>query len=168
MNLSEEAIQAFFAVRGEVPVYVDPVSCAKADKIRPYLAELACIKPNRMEAGVLTGLADDDPAKLGKALVDAGVGEVVLSDGADGVYCFNQRETLHCPVKPVEVVNVTGAGDAFMAAWVRSSFLETDWLKRCRFSMAASAMAIGSEETIHPDLSFEGVKEKERELWGNE
>ncbi len=168
MNLSESAIQAFFQVKGEVPVYVDPVSCAKAVKIMPYLCQVAGIKPNRLEAAVLTGLELEAPMALGEALLDLGVQEVVLSDGGNGVFCFGQEAPMHCPVKPVNVVNVTGAGDAFMAAWVFSAFQWKSWQRRCRFAMSASALTIESEETIHPDLSYERVRDKERELWGNE
>jgi pseudouridine kinase len=167
-NLSEAAIEAFFSIKGEVPVFVDPVSCAKAEKIKPYLAQVAGIKPNRLEAGVLTGLSSEDPIVLGQALLDMGVGEVVLSDGANGVYCFGDSQQLHCPVKPVKVVNVTGAGDAFMAAWVWSLFSWEDWMMRCRFAMAASALTIESEETIYPALSFEAVAKRKRELWEDE
>lgn len=167
-NLSEAAIEAFFSIKGEVPVFVDPVSCAKAEKIKPYLVQVAGIKPNRLEAGVLTGLSSEDPIVLGKALLDMGVGEVVLSDGANGVYCFGDSQQLHCPVKPVKVVNVTGAGDAFMAAWVWGLFSWEDWMMRCRFAMAASVLTIESEETIYPTLSFEAVAKRKRELWEDE
>lgn len=168
MNLSVDAIEAFFQVKGKVPVYVDPVSCAKAEKIKPYLQQVAGIKPNRLEAGVLTGSERKEPIELGEMLIKTGVEEVVLSDGANGVFCMGKEEPLHCPVRPVKVVNVTGAGDAFMAAWVFSAFEWKSWQKRCRFAMSASALTIESEETIHPNLSYERVREKERELWGNE
>lgn len=168
LNLSEPAIEAFFSVKGEVPVFVDPVSCAKAEKIKPFLSQVTGIKPNRLEASVLTGVDSDDPIVLGETLLDLGVDEVVLSDGANGVYCFGDNQKLHCPVKPVEVVNVTGAGDAFMAAWVWSLFSREDWMMRCRFAMAASALTIESEETIYPALSFEAVLKRERELWEDE
>lgn len=168
MNLSEMALSAFFAVKGDVPVYVDPVSCAKAEKVKPYLDLVMGIKPNRSEAGVLTGMDQEDPFQLGKALLDRGVEEVVLSDGGNGVYCFGKASPLHCPVKSVDVVNVTGAGDAFMAAWVFSAFEKMSWEERCHFAMSASALTIESEETIHPDFSYESVRRKERELWGDE
>jgi ribokinase len=78
---------------------------------RPITAELAglcdVLTPNQHEA-VGLGFASVD------ALLHAGAGAVVVTRGSEGADLYRRGETrLHIPAFPVEVVDTTGAGDAF-------------------------------------------------------
>lgn len=53
-------------------------------------------------------------------LMDKGVKNVVLTDGANGAYFQSESDSFQVPVVEVEVVERTGAGDAFAAGFIAS------------------------------------------------
>lgn len=48
---------------------------------------------------------------------------VFVTDGENGTYAVFQDQTIHVPVVPVQPVDTTGAGDAFMAGILRHVYL---------------------------------------------
>ena len=54
-NLPAESI-AWLADNCHVPIFADPVSTVKAEKLRPVLGKLHTLKPNRLEAELLSGV----------------------------------------------------------------------------------------------------------------
>lgn len=72
--------------------------------------------PNQAEATFITGL--QDPEEAVRALVRLGPVPIVKV-GARGVLAYWQGELLHCPALNIaEVVDTTGAGDAFNAGFI--------------------------------------------------
>lgn len=55
-------------------------------------------------------------------LLNLGVKEVVITDGANGAWAGNKEEIWFMSPYPVEVVSKTGAGDAFASAYVSARF----------------------------------------------
>lgn len=150
-NLPEASVR-FLAENAEVPIFADPVSAAKAEKLRPVLGRLHTLKPNRMEASILTGIPISDEESLIAAatkLLYTGLKRVFISLGEDGVLAAEQgRRILHLPAERARSVNVTGAGDAFMAAlgWAKLRGLSME--DSARAGCAAAAFAVESRETV--------------------
>jgi sugar/nucleoside kinase (ribokinase family) len=99
-----------------MPVSVDPSSAA------PLAAEPAFLDwvdgaglllPNEDEARVLTGEAD--PQRAARALAGPAGREVVVKLGASGALWSDGEAVLRAPASAAEVVDTTGAGDAFAA-----------------------------------------------------
>ncbi len=152
---------AWLADNAGVPIFADPVSTAKAEKLRPILGKLHTLKPNRIEAELLSGVAITDGESLGRAaqvLLDTGLRRVFISLGGDGVYAADHTGAVRLPCCKAEMVNATGAGDAFMAA-LAWAYLEGNDLERtAQLAQAAAAVAIEGAETINGELSAEVVK----------
>ena len=161
-NIPAQSI-AWLAENIRLPIFADPVSTAKAEKLRPVLGKLHTLKPNRLEAELLSGVAITDQASLDQAvdaLLATGLRRVFVSLGGDGVYAADHRERLHLPCCPGEMVNTTGCGDAAMAA-IAWAYLEgTDLADTARAAMAAGAIAMESRETINPAMGAEKLKER--------
>ena len=159
-NIPEASLQ-WLAENCRVPLFADPVSTAKAEKLRPILGKLHTLKPNRLEAELLSGVAITDISsarRAAQALLDTGLRRVFLSLGAGGVLAADHNSALHLPCPPAEMVNTTGCGDAFMAA-IAWAYLEgTDLEATARLGLAASAIAMGSAETINPAMSAAAVR----------
>mgnify|MGYP003289514073 CR=1 FL=1 len=51
-------------MRATAPLFVDPVSTTKAEKLRPILHKIHTLKPNRIEAELLSGVAIRDTESL--------------------------------------------------------------------------------------------------------
>ncbi len=156
-NIPEESLQ-FLAENCTAPIFCDPVSTVKAEKLRPILSHIHTLKPNRMEAGLLTGMKADtleDVAKAADKLLEMGIHRVFISLGADGVYAAMGEERIHMANLPGKLVNTTGCGDSAMAAiawaYLRGSDLRTTALA----ALAAGSITMESRQTINPEMSEE-------------
>ncbi len=161
-NLPAESI-AWLCQHSSAPIFADPVSTAKAEKLRPVLGRLHTLKPNRIEAELLSGVRITDGASLkraAQALLETGLRRVFISLGGDGLYAADHVSSVRAPCFRAEMVNATGAGDAFMAA-LAWAYLEGNDLERtARLAQAAGAVAIESAETINPAMSARAVLER--------
>ena len=82
------------------------------------LRKVDLLTPNRHEAKVLSGVSTDtlDGAEAaGQALLGKGAQAVIITLGAQGALIVRPGETLHLEGVPVDALDTTGAGDAFMA-----------------------------------------------------
>ena len=158
-NLPEASL-AYLAEHLSVPLFIDPVSVSKAEKLRAILPRIHTLKPNAAEAELLSGVpvVDRNSARrAARRLIDLGVKRVFLSLGKEGCLAAAEDETVWEPAPEAEVVNTTGAGDALMAA-IAWSWLRGENLSRtAALGAAAAAVTIESEETISPALSAEAV-----------
>ena len=161
-NIPEESIK-YIAEHVTAPIFADPVSVAKADKLKPYLGKLNTLKPNRIEAEHLSGVEihnQEDLKKAAKVLLDTGLHRVFISLGTDGVFAADHHEMLTYPCCRAEMKNATGAGDAFMAALAWAYLEGTNLIDAAAWASAAAAIAVEGADTINPDMSVESVKEK--------
>ena len=161
-NIPADAI-AWLAHHVKPPIFADPVSTTKAEKLRPVLGGLHTLKPNRIEAELLSGVPITDEASLNRAadvLLATGLGRVFISLGADGVLAADHNGRVHLPCFPGNMVNTTGCGDAFMAA-LAWAYLEGAGLEdSARAGLAAAAIAMESAETINAAMSAEALAER--------
>ena len=83
------------------------------------LKRVDIITPNETEAGILTGIAVTDPAsaeRTAKALLQKGVGSVVITMGAQGAFLMDKNQIQLIPAPAVRAVDTTAAGDIFNGA----------------------------------------------------
>ena len=76
------------------------------------------LSPNETELRILLGLAPDDPADtvdLAGQLRSRGVGNLIVTMGEKGALILTEDGQEEVPGESVEVVDTTGAGDAFNA-----------------------------------------------------
>ena len=161
-NIPEEAL-VYLAENCQVPLFCDPVSTSKAKKILPILSRIHTLKPNRLEAELLSGVpirSRQDAEKAARVLLEKGVHRIFLSMGADGVLAAMGQEVLWLPNLPGNMVNTTGCGDAFMAALVWAYLEGTDLKHTALAGLAAASIAMESEETINPAMSTAGVQNR--------
>ena len=161
-NIPTESI-AYLAAHCTAPLFADPVSAAKAEKLRPCLSRLHTLKPNRSEAEILSGIAIQDEKSLHQAariLLASGLHRVFISLGGDGVLACDQERMGHRKSFVSKMENATGAGDAFMAGLAYSYLAGWDLEKTTTFALGASAVAIESAETINPSMSVALIERK--------
>jgi ribokinase/sulfofructose kinase len=84
--------------------------------------------------------SDAEPAALADSLRDRGVSRGVVTDGVAGALLFEERGTYPIESLDVEVVDTTGAGDAFTAGLIAAWLLEEQSPEPAgRFAAAAAA-----------------------------
>ena len=161
-NLSQAVLDHLLTQYPKTKFFVDTVSTKKALKIKDHLKHIHTLKPNRMEAEVLTGSSEKTPLlELGSQLKCK---RSFISLGSQGVQVFEGKTHLHFPTKPIEVVNATGAGDAFMAGLVYAYLKGYDIKETCLTAMAASRLALSHPDTINPNLNEQSLHETLKEL----
>lgn len=161
-NIPEESL-IYLAENCAVPLFCDPVSTIKAEKLRPILHKIHTLKPNRLEAELLSGVkieTAEDVAKAADALLALGVHRVFISMGADGVYAAMGSQRILLPNLPGNAVNTTGCGDAFMAALAWAYLEGMDLKETALAGLAAGAIAMESPETINPAMSATAIRNR--------
>ena len=144
------------------PILADPVSTIKAPKLLPVLDRLTALKPNRMEAELLSGVAirtEEDVHRAARVLLDKGVEQVYISLGTEGLYGADRDgHEVRLPCPQIHAVNATGGGDA-MAAALAACIARGKPLAECaEMAVGAGALACTAQETIHPGMSWENIR----------
>ena len=158
-NLPEETI-VWLCGQVTAPIFADAVSAAKAGRLRGVLGKLHTLKPNRIEAELLSGVAIHDEHSLSRAadaLLKTGLKRVFISLGADGVLAADADTRLRLPTARGEHVNTTGCGDAFLAALVWAQLRGLDLKDSARAGVAAAGIAMSDTETVSPRMSAQAV-----------
>jgi len=78
----------------------------------------AVLFTNLEEAQTITGEQTNEVHRLATSLYKLGAKHVVITDGKNGAYSFDGKETRHCGVFPSKLVEATGAGDAFASGFL--------------------------------------------------
>ncbi len=107
---------------------------ANFKKIKPFLKDLDVIILNQDEAKELVSkiknITDFTIKKILKEIYNMGPRLVVITCGKKGALCFNGEKTFTQKTKKVNVLNTTGAGDAFSSGFIASLFLKPDDFQR--------------------------------------
>lgn len=98
---------------------------------------------NVEEAQALTGEASAEPHRLCTALFSLGAKLVVVTNGKNGAYSFDGKETRHCPIFPGKFVEATGAGDSFATGFVGAILHQQSVVEALRWGSVNAASVVG-------------------------
>ena len=167
-NLPGESVR-WLAEHVAAPLFADTVSVTKAEKLRPVLGRLFALKPNRIEAELLSGVRITDRISLELAaakLLQTGLRRVCISLGSEGVYCAWDTERALVPCPETRLVNASGGGDAMMAGFVRAFLDGLPIEAAARFALACSAIAVEGADTINPALCLAAANQRAEAVAG--
>ena len=137
------------------------------DTLAPCLAHTQIFLPSLAEAEQLTGLAE--PAEIASALLDMGIETVALKMGPDGSYVADANDAFEVPAYQVQPIDGTGAGDAYVAGFLRAHLAGWDLERTARFANAVGALCttgLGTTAGVrnYPD-TIEFLKGFEPDYW---
>jgi sugar/nucleoside kinase (ribokinase family) len=157
------------------------------DLLGPCLPHVDTFVPSLAEARALTGL--DEPEAVARDLLERGVGTVGLKMGADGCLVMTEAgelpspagggpgwgpNSLRVPAFEVDVVDATGAGDAFAAGFITGVWKGWPLERTARLANAAGALCVtglgatGGVKTLPETLAFmESAETKPRTKTGS-
>ena len=126
-------------------VVVDP-------KFKPFSAYAGTdlLKPNQQEFAAALGAVGDLDALGEKAqslCKQLGIGALVVTAGADGMMVVDSGQVRHLPAHPVEVYDVTGAGDTAAAVLGVAAGLGWSPLDSARLANVAAALVVAKSGT---------------------
>ncbi len=129
------ALQAMAYARAHgVPISLDPSSHGPLRSLGvagfwSAVGRVEVLLPNRSEAQALSERSD--PAAALETLLEH-AGLVAIKLDRDGCLAGTRNARWHEPAPPTAVVNATGAGDAFNAAFLASWLSDHDLAQACR------------------------------------
>src|SRR5699024_53560 len=118
-NIPKDVIEYMVKNFRNIDFFLDTVSTAKTRKIKDLIGYFHTIKPNKLEAEILTGIEInnlEDLKNAARLLHEEGVQKIFITLGEYGVFYSNGIVMEHIKSPYVEITNATGGGDAFVAA----------------------------------------------------
>ncbi len=95
--------------------------------------------PNIVEAALLTG--ESDPCKQAELFLRAGCDIAIITMGKEGALLMSAHETLETAAVPIDIVDVSGAGDAFVAGFIVGLLEKWSLANSLRFASVIGASA---------------------------
>ena len=166
-NLERETIEFAAKKFRNIPLFFDPVSTAKAVRAKDVIGSFTCVKPNIMEAEVLSGIkitCEEDLKTAGQWFIDKGVEKVFITLNKDGVYYKDKDEEGFIRPGQVKVVSATGAGDSFSAAILMGMVLEMSARDIARYGMAAAQITMESSHAVNENMSKEEIERRIKDV----
>lgn len=137
-----------------VPVLVDPKGLDYA-----RYRGATCITPNVREASQASGIEVhdwDSLVRAGRILLDqTGAQAMIITRGKEGCTLVGRAEARHFPVKPVEIIDVTGAGDtviATLALCIANGFSIEDAITVANLAASLVVSRFGASAVTLPEL----------------
>lgn len=125
-------------------VYIDPAGFAD-ESLMEIVAYADTVAPNESELFRMT--KETDVEKAAKKLLSVGVEEVVVKMGSKGASFFSEKASFHVDAYEVDVIDTTGAGDAFNAAYITGKMKKLSLKDTLKFAVAASAISVTRQGT---------------------
>ena len=111
--------------------------------LAPCLPHIDYFLPSLPEAQAITGL--EVPLEVARALVDHGVGTVGLKMGQDGCLVLDKAgNVIRLPAFKVNVIDATGAGDAFVAGFIAATLRGFDPFESAALANAVAASCVST------------------------
>lgn len=154
-NITEDTIR-YLLENVTVPLFIDGVSTTKAHRVMNALRKCKLPYLHTLKLNLKEALAVTDSATYAEAaqrLLDAGVAHVYITLGSEGVYCRNSAEEWLFPALPGDVVNTTGAGDAFLAGVVYAHAKGIEFPKTAQYGLMAARATLMSPKAVNPDIA---------------
>ena len=108
--------------------------------LEPCLPYIDVFLPSIEEAEQITGL--DSPPEIAKFLMDYGVQTVGLKMGERGSYVRTGKDEIYVPAYTVDVVDATGAGDAYVAGFLAGIVMGWDLERTSQLASATGAACV--------------------------
>lgn len=160
LNLPAETVAYLvnFSKDQEIPLFVVPVSSPKMNRLPANLEGLHTIFTNIDESETYFNLdAKDEETvqELAKMWHNVGVGEVILTKGSQATAYSHKDQGVQFfqPPHVKEVVDVTGAGDSFVAGYAYAYLNNYKTLDAIQFAMTNAYHTIQSLESVRPGIS---------------
>jgi ribokinase len=130
-------------VRHGLQVVVNPAPAAPLDLAA--LRGSAYLVPNQTELELLSGLSAktrDDAAIAARTLIAGGIERVIVTLGADGALLVDGAHEHHVAGVPVDAIDTTGAGDAFIGCFVNELACGAETLTAIKASVRYAAHSV--------------------------
>lgn len=152
--------------KSTVPVFLDTVSASKTKWITQKDFKVFCLKPNVIEAEILSGttIQNEQDLKNAMRIIQGKFCQwVVVTNGKEGVHFYDGKDFGFVPAKKVNAVNTTGAGDSFFGAMVYGFVNGWDIEKCTHFGCLVASKTVCSKSTVSQEVNKELLEQFNKE-----
>jgi len=148
-----------FATRHGIRCILNPAPAQPVDM--RALRGLDYFVPNESEAETITGLPVrnlDDAKRCAQTLLTGGIRRVILTLGANGSLLASSDGMDHVPAFPVNAIDSTGAGDAFIgsfAVFLAEGLPEREAVRRANLYAGLSTTGVGTQKSFYDRARYE-------------
>jgi len=154
-NLKKETLEYIVKAYQQKEIYVDAISCQKANKIKPFYKYLKGLKMNQLEARYLSQMEDQDIEEVAKYFIAKGVKEVYITLGKDGSVYMDESKYEKLPAHEIKVVNTAGAGDAYLAGVI---YAKVHDLEPLTYARKAAEITLIDEKTVSNEMNEKNLE----------
>jgi len=144
------------------PIFIDLVSASKAKKVIDIIGKFHTIKPNIIEAEILSGIKyekESDLLKMRDFFLNKGVKQLFISMNSKGSFFANSETYGRVSGSEINPINSSGAGDAYMSGLIYC-FLNKKLIEETAcFAASCSLVALFHEKAVNPEISVNLVTE---------
>ncbi|MFK9090321.1 carbohydrate kinase [Bacillus salipaludis] len=165
LNCPKETIQflCHFAKSHDLPIVLIPVSSPKMSRLPDDLDGVTWLITNRDESETYFQTKiknEEDWKRVLEKWLSLGISNVVITNGKEGSMIGNKDEGIFRvpPIEINEVVDVTGAGDAFSSAVIYSWLEGKTLIEIAKAGSINASKTLQSPYTVRQDLSAEQLQ----------
>lgn len=161
-NLSEDTLNYLLSTYSNKTIVMDAVSAKKVVKLKSHLSNISVLKVNQIELNELS-------SELGLKnqitdLHNKGANTLLITNQDKDVILSEKGSTeVITPLKHDNIVNATGAGDAFLSGFVHGMLKGVNNLEKLRFAIKVAYLTLSSDNSTSELLNIEEVNK----LWNN-
>lgn len=159
-NLREDVLEYISKLNNKI--IIDLVSTTKALKVKNFLSNFHSIKANKIETEILTGIKINDNQSIKLAseiLINKGIKNVFITLGKEGIFYANKEKSNFIKNPDIDVIDITGAGDAFSAGIAYSLLKDFDIDKSAKYALSMSLLNVSNIGTCYQKLNENKLNE---------
>lgn len=164
-NLDIETIE-YLLDNINVDIFIESVSANKCEKLAKIIEKnknlnIHTIKANKIEAEILGNIKikdNNDLDIIAKKLHSKGIKNVCITLGENGAYYFDGVNSFITKNKQVNVVNTTGAGDAFFAGLIYGYLKNKAPTELINYGLAGAKIALESFSAVSDNMSVINIE----------
>ena len=160
LNCPKETIEYVLelAKMRNIPFAIVPVSSPKMSRMPENLTGVKYFICNRDEAETYLSRSLQTEQQFEQAVLDLlsmDIEYVVLTRGSQGVIAGSKAGVERLRTTPLDVVvDVTGAGDAFVSAFLHAALRDEPYIDALRFGLYNASKTLQCKTTVREDLSY--------------
>ncbi len=155
-NLNEETLDYLLTTYQHKTIVMDAVSAHKVIKLKRHLSKISVLKLNQIELNEIT--KETVVLKQIDELHKRGANALLITNQDKDVVLSkkNATETI-TPLKHDNIVNATGAGDAFISGYVHGMLTDVSDLEKLKIACKVSYITLSSDNSTSELLNIEEV-----------
>jgi sugar/nucleoside kinase (ribokinase family) len=165
LNISKDGVEALLEYKKEFDkkLAIVGVSGPKMKHLPQDLSSLDVLICNLDETQTYCKTVEADTSKLCKLWLDKGIKKIVITEGSKGCTYGDIHGIRHqnaIKVLESDIVDVTGAGDAFSAATLYGLILGNTLQESILYGISNASLTIKAPSAVNPKLSIKLINEE--------